>query len=43
VTSPVVYRVSIEAPLLALIDQARLSSDIRLQIERAGGSVDDSQ
>ncbi|NWG72162.1 MAG: YdbH domain-containing protein [Parvularculaceae bacterium] len=43
VTSPVVYRMSIEAPLLALIDQARLSSDITLQIERAGGSVDDSE
>lgn len=43
VTSPVVYRVSIEAPLLALIDQARLSSDIQLQIEKAGGSIDDGQ
>ncbi|MGE0407669.1 MAG: YdbH domain-containing protein [Amphiplicatus sp.] len=34
VVSPVVYRISIEAPLLALIEQARLSTDFRLQFER---------
>lgn len=41
VTSPVVYRISLEAPLLALIDQARISSDIKLQIERAGGTIEE--
>ncbi|MEQ1931358.1 MAG: YdbH domain-containing protein, partial [Parvularculaceae bacterium] len=43
VTSPVIYRISLEAPLLALIDQARISSDIKLQIERAGGTIEESE
>lgn len=34
VASPVVYRISIEAPLLALLDQARVSTDFRLQLDR---------
>jgi hypothetical protein len=34
VASPIVYRISIEAPLLALIDQARMSADFRLQMQR---------
>ncbi len=34
VIAPVVYRISIEAPILALIDQARVSTDFRLQMER---------
>lgn len=36
VTSPVIYRIRIEAPLLAMIDQAQVSADWRLQLERAG-------
>lgn len=39
VTSPVIYRLNIEAPLLALIEQARVSSDFQLQLERAGIDV----
>ena len=35
VTAPVIYRINLEAPLLALLDQARLSTDVRLQFERA--------
>lgn len=35
VNSPVKYRIAINAPLLALIDQARLSTDIKMQIERS--------
>jgi len=34
VSSPVIYRVSLDAPLLALFEQARLSTDIQLQYER---------
>lgn len=34
VASPVIYRISIEAPLLALLDQARVSTDFRLQFDR---------
>ena len=34
VVAPVIYRLNIEAPLLQLIDQARLSTDARRQIER---------
>jgi hypothetical protein len=34
VPSPVIYRISIEAPLLALLDQARVSTDFRLQFDR---------
>lgn len=36
VTSPVVYRIRLQAPLLALLEQARVSTDYRLQLERAG-------
>ena len=32
VTAPVIYRINLEAPLLGLIDQARLSTDTRRQI-----------
>lgn len=35
VDSPVNYRINIEAPLLSLIEQAVLSTDVKLQIERA--------
>ncbi|WOI52501.1 YdbH domain-containing protein [Parvularcula sp. LCG005] len=35
VTAPVILRARIEVPLLTLIDQARLSTDYRLQLERA--------
>ncbi len=35
VDSPVKYRINIDAPLLSLIEQAVLSTDIKLQIERA--------
>jgi hypothetical protein len=35
VDSPVIYRVTIDAPLMRLIDQAITSSDVRLQIKRA--------
>lgn len=34
--SPVVYRLSIEAPLLALLEQAQVSTDTGAQLERAG-------
>ncbi len=34
VVAPIIYRISIEAPLLALIDQARVSTDFHLQYER---------
>lgn len=34
VSSPVVYRVNLDAPLLALFDQARVSTDIRHQFQR---------
>ncbi|MBY0423921.1 MAG: YdbH domain-containing protein, partial [Parvularculaceae bacterium] len=36
VTSPVLYRIRLQAPLLALFEQARVSTDYRLQLERAG-------
>jgi hypothetical protein len=35
VDSPVKYRLTINAPLLSLIEQAILSTDVKLQIERA--------
>lgn len=35
VDSPVKYRLTINAPLLSLIEQAILSTDVRLQIDRA--------
>ncbi len=35
VDSPVKYRVTIKAPLLSLIEQAALSANVKLQIERA--------
>lgn len=35
VDSPVKYRITIKAPLLSLIEQAILSTDVRLQIEQA--------
>jgi hypothetical protein len=35
VDSPVKYRVTINAPLLSLIEQAILSTDVKLQVERA--------
>lgn len=35
VDSPVKYRITIDAPLLSLIEQAILSTDVKLQIERA--------
>ncbi len=35
VDSPVRYRISINAPLLSLIEQAVLSTDVKLQIERS--------
>jgi hypothetical protein len=35
IDSPVKYRLSINAPLLSLIEQAILSTDVRLQVERA--------
>lgn len=34
VSAPIIYRISIEAPILALIDQARVSTNFRLQLER---------
>lgn len=34
VTSPFIYRINVDAPLLALIDQARLTIDPRLRYER---------
>lgn len=39
VASPVIYRISIEAPLLALLDQARVSTDFRLQFDRLEGAA----
>lgn len=35
VDSPIIYRVNIDAPLLSLLDQAVVSTDIRRQIDRA--------
>lgn len=35
VDSPVKYRITVSAPLLSLIEQAVLSTDVKLQIERA--------
>ncbi len=35
IDSPVKYRITINAPLLSLIEQAILSTDVKLQIERA--------
>ena len=35
VDSPVKYRITINAPLLSLIEQAVLSTNVKLQIERA--------
>ncbi|WP_036766719.1 intermembrane phospholipid transport protein YdbH family protein [Parvularcula oceani] len=35
VVAPILYNINIEAPLLQLIDQARLSTDARRQIDRA--------
>lgn len=35
---PVRYTISLDAPLTALLNQARLSQDIRLQIEKAQGA-----
>jgi hypothetical protein len=35
VDSPIIYRVKIDAPLLSLLDQAVVSTDIRRQIDRA--------
>ncbi len=34
VTSPFIYRINVDAPLLALVDQARLTIDPRLRYER---------
>jgi hypothetical protein len=39
VTSPVIYRITVEAPLLGLIDQARITTDIKQQILR-GTAID---
>ena len=36
VQAPVIYRINLDAPLLALIEQARLTFDVELQRERAG-------
>jgi hypothetical protein len=36
VRSPVIYRITLEAPLLALIEQAQVSTNPRLQLERSG-------
>lgn len=36
VRSPVVYRITLEAPLLALVEQAQVSTSPRLQLERSG-------
>lgn len=36
VRSPVIYRITLEAPLLALIEQAQVSTSPRLQLERSG-------
>lgn len=38
VASDVILRLNIEAPLLALVDQARLTTDYKLQLERGGGA-----
>jgi len=39
VDSPIKYRITINAPLLSLIEQAILSTDVKLQIERARQSA----
>jgi len=39
VTAPIIYRINIDAPLLALIDQARLSSDFKVQLDRLRGAT----
>ena len=39
VSSPVIYRITVEAPLLGLVDQARITTDIKQQILR-GKTVD---
>lgn len=36
VRSPVIYRITLEAPLLALLEQAQVSTSARLQLERSG-------
>lgn len=43
VDSPVKYRVTISAPLLSLVEQAILSTDVKLQLERAQAEQDRSQ
>ena len=43
VTSPVIYRIAIEAPLLALIDQARLTTDLKFQFERVRSRAADER
>jgi hypothetical protein len=43
VDSPVKYRVTISAPLLSLIEQAILSTDVKLQLERAQAEQDRTQ
>lgn len=43
VDSPVKYRVTITAPLLSLIEQAVLSTDVKLQLERAQAEKDRTQ
>jgi len=43
VDSPVKYRVTINAPLLSLIEQAILSTDVKLQLERAQAENDRPQ
>ncbi|MBB4659473.1 intermembrane phospholipid transport protein YdbH family protein [Parvularcula dongshanensis] len=37
VKTPIIYRLNIEAPVLSLIEQARLSTDVQRQIEQAIG------
>lgn len=41
VESPVIYRINIEAPLLALIDQARITTDYELLRDRALKSIEE--
>lgn len=36
VNSPIKYRIQLEAPLMGLIDQARVTTDIKTQLGRAG-------
>ncbi|MCB2112774.1 MAG: YdbH domain-containing protein [Parvularculaceae bacterium] len=43
IDSPVKYRITINAPILSLIDQAILSSDVKLQIERARQSAEEAK